>query len=224
MQLSPTQCSGGVLLNRAWSAQPTQMPKAVSMKSKLRHSPHKDRATQSGAAKKPIDEHETTAMPNPSHQANSFWGAPTHSGVCRRVMRRPRAKEGDQRSPASNRISMSNMNNMPNGCSGRMDCCSRANTNAVAPSKNSRPAAARTARSLMTGTWYPGTMRPMRGVVSSEVDTRLIVTALVLTAVRRFACARLPCRDRELPESAVQVGVLAANPAANRPECRRETP
>ena len=56
------------------------MPNAVSRKSRMRHTLQSARVTQSGAAKSPMLAQETAAKANPSHQANSFCEAPTHSG------------------------------------------------------------------------------------------------------------------------------------------------
>jgi hypothetical protein len=75
----------------------------------------------------------------------------------------PRASDGDQRSPTITRISMSIRKNIPKGCSGTLEPVLKADTAANAPPRNSRPAAARTVRSLMTGTPYPSRHSPIVG-------------------------------------------------------------
>src|SRR5690606_1959494 len=78
-QVSPGQYLGGCLLKRLCRAQPTQMPNAVSRKSRVRQEPQSARGIQSGAANRPMLAQATRARPKPSHHASSFCGAPTHS-------------------------------------------------------------------------------------------------------------------------------------------------
>ena len=91
------------------------------------------------------------ARAKPRPHAHFLGSKLTHSGRCERVARAPRIIDGEKRWPSPNRIPISRRNTMAKPWRGWESPEKKATDSALNPRRNTRPALARTLRSLTMG-------------------------------------------------------------------------
>ncbi len=160
MQTSPGQSLGACFENLLASSQPTQIPNAASRNNNEIQTPQSISGIGPVSANQPIVKQETLTIPRPRYQAIFFGSASTHSGLWGRTISPPTNIEGEYLALPKSRIIMSIMKATPKARSGMKLPVSAAIHQPEKPTRNKRPAAALTVRSLNTPKSIPGTNSP----------------------------------------------------------------
>lgn len=126
------------------------MPNAVSKNISVRQVPHTSMLMGPTIWLMPMVQNITTPSTRPMPQANRFCGAPTQSGVWWRTTQPPTIMLGANSGLMNTRMTMSSTNTITKNRVGWKLPSSMAFMNEIMAPSNSRPEAARTARSFST--------------------------------------------------------------------------